>query len=213
MSIYNFLGVIVMTLLNHNPSVSPSHSGVSGRRSDKEGVAVRVSRLALVGSGLLGTLVLGLQPMVASAATTVTTFQVAATVPSSCTATIDTLNFGNYDGSHDVISTTIIKPAGCNVTYTIALNTGVNADTTTTPPTRRLASGGNFIAYNLYQDQAYTIPWGDGTGGTSTLIVGGTGATLASLNQPITIYGKIPAMVTAPAPGLYTDTLTATITF
>ena len=61
--------------------------------------------------------------------------------------------------------------------------------------------------YQLFSDQNRTVPWGDGTNGTTTL--GGTGAGTA---QSITIYGRVPQQPT-PQAGAYSDTVTATITY
>ena len=67
--------------------------------------------------------------------------------------------------------------------------------------------GGGAVNYQLYTDSARSIPWGDGTAGTS--MVTGTGSGNA---QTINVYGQVPAQAT-PAPGSYSDTITATIVF
>ena len=69
------------------------------------------------------------------------------------------------------------------------------------------AGGGGTVGYQLYVDAAHTTPWGDGTAGTSMATGGGTGN-----QQVVNVYGVVPAQTT-PAPGNYSDTITATISF
>ncbi|WP_082508426.1 Csu type fimbrial protein [Burkholderia sp. Leaf177] len=88
--------------------------------------------------------------------------------------------------------------------YKITLDGGVNG---TVAARNMLRPGGAKIGYQLYTDQQFATPWGDGSAGTSTVTRTGTG-----LAQVITVYGRVPAQTT-PAPGTYTDTITATISF
>ncbi len=88
--------------------------------------------------------------------------------------------------------------------FQIALNGGVSGSVTARTMQR---TGGGSVSYQLYRDSAFTQPWGDGTGGTT--MATGTGSGFA---QAITIYGRVPAQTT-PAPGNYSDTITATISF
>ncbi|KVG36948.1 spore coat protein U domain-containing protein [Burkholderia ubonensis] len=89
--------------------------------------------------------------------------------------------------------------------YQIALNAGGSGNVAAR--TMQRSGGGGAVGYQLYQDAGHTTPWGDGTGGTS--MATGTGSGLA---QSVTIYGRVPAQTT-PAPGNYSDTITATISF
>ncbi|VVD92517.1 secreted pili protein involved in motility and biofilm formation [Pandoraea eparura] len=66
---------------------------------------------------------------------------------------------------------------------------------------------GTNVGYQLYLDSGYATIWGDGSSGTSLLSGIGTG-----LVQFIPIYARVPSQST-PAPGVYTDTVTATIQF
>ncbi|WP_175730308.1 Csu type fimbrial protein [Burkholderia ambifaria] len=88
--------------------------------------------------------------------------------------------------------------------FQIALNGGVSGSVVARTMQR---TGGGSVSYQLYQDSGHTQPWGDGTGGTS--MATGTGSGFA---QAITVYGRVPAQAT-PAPGNYSDTITATISF
>lgn len=89
--------------------------------------------------------------------------------------------------------------------FQIALNGGSSSNVAAR--TMQRSGGGGSVGYQLYRDAGYTQPWGDGTGGTS--MATGTGSGLA---QAITVYGRVPAQAT-PAPGNYSDTITATISF
>lgn len=88
--------------------------------------------------------------------------------------------------------------------FQIALNGGASGSVAARTMQR---TGGGSVAYQLYQDSGHTQPWGDGTGGTT--MATGTGSGFA---QAIAIYGRVPAQAT-PAPGNYSDTITATISF
>jgi spore coat protein U-like protein len=62
------------------------------------------------------------------------------------------------------------------------------------------------LNYELFRDSARTLNWGN-TIGTDT--VAGTGNGLA---QTLTVYGRILGSQLV-APGAYTDTVTATLTY
>jgi spore coat protein U-like protein len=69
------------------------------------------------------------------------------------------------------------------------------------------AGGSEQVRYQLYQNAAYTTPWGDGTGGTATVTGTGTGT-----SQAISVYARVLPQAT-PSAGNYTDTIVATITY
>ena len=70
-------------------------------------------------------------------------------------------------------------------------------------------SSPNQLQYNLYKDAAYAQIWGNGTGGTVTLVNTNSGSGVGPTH---TIYGRIPAGQDLPV-GVYTDTIVITITF
>jgi spore coat protein U-like protein len=88
--------------------------------------------------------------------------------------------------------------------YRIALDGGRSGSVTVRKMKRWR---GGSIDYQLYLNSAHTLPWGDGTGGTSMVAATSTGEV-----QTIPLYGVVPAQTT-PAPGKYRDTITATISF
>lgn len=146
------------------------------------------------------------------AATATGTFQVTATVLSSCTVTGTTLNFGsNIDpiaASVPLDSSSTLSVICSNTTpYTVALNAGTNAGGGTSFTSRAIKNGTSTLGYQLYKDSSRTTVWGDGTSSTST--TAGTGSGSA---QSLTIYGRLPSLSGA-VPGNYTDTVTVTITY
>ncbi|WIM09052.1 MAG: Sigma-fimbriae tip adhesin [Enhydrobacter sp.] len=146
----------------------------------------------------------GLPAELAEAAGTATaTFQVTATVQATCNISATNLAFGTYAGAQTDATSTVTVTC----TNTTAWNVGLNAGTCgATVTTRCMANGAAQLNYALYRDSARTQNWGQ-TVGTDTLTGTGNGAAQAN-----TVYGRIPAGQ-FPAPGAYTDTITATVSF
>ena len=69
-----------------------------------------------------------------------------------------------------------------------------------------MTSGGATINYSLYTDSGRSTVWGN-TVGTDTVSATGNGAA-----QSFTVYGQVP-LQTTPAPALYTDTITLTVSY
>lgn len=142
------------------------------------------------------------------AATATATFQVDATVVSSCSVSATNHSFGNYDplaalpatGTSTVtVQCTLLTP------YNIALNPGGGTGATVTA--RKMTKGGSdTLTYSLYRDAAHALVWGE-TIGTDTLAFVGTG-----LAEPHLVYGQIPARQNV-NPGTYNDTITVTVNF
>ncbi|MFT7775004.1 spore coat U domain-containing protein [Roseateles sp.] len=153
-----------------------------------------------------------LLPALASAGTASNTFQVQATVTTSCTVSGTTLNFGaSIDPLAAVTpldATSTLTVVCTNTTpYTIALNAGVNAGGASNFSTRKMKSGSNTLGYQLYTDTGRSTVWGDGTASSSTSAGTGTGSA-----QTLTIYGRLPSLANV-VPGSYTDTVTVTVSY
>lgn len=139
--------------------------------------------------------------LAASPATT--TFNVTATVLSSCNVTATDLAFGNYDptaGNLDS-SSTITATCTAGTTYAIALGEGQN-----TNRQMKHASGPELLDYELYQPDGYNTVWGGVSGAT----VPQTSTTGAPVNY--TVNGRVTGgqYVTA---GAYTDEVLVTVTY
>ncbi|GGP37365.1 Csu type fimbrial protein [Shewanella saliphila] len=92
----------------------------------------------------------------------------------------------------------------CNTSlaYSVALDDGSNPQA----GQRRVSRGGlDFVNYELYQDAARSVRWGEGP---QSQALTGTGAV-----QPLTIYGRVLAGQTTPAAGNYLDTVRMTISW
>jgi spore coat protein U-like protein len=153
---------------------------------------------------ILAFLVLGLVSMPAMASTQTTTFQVTATVVATCTISAAALPFGNYTGSLASATSNITVTCTNTTPYTVGLNAGTSSGATVT---NRSMTGpaSALLGYKLFSDSGYTTNWGNTTGSW----VSGTGSGAA---QPLPVYGQIPAGEYV-APGAYSDTITATITY
>lgn len=138
------------------------------------------------------------------AATATGTIAVTATVLSTCTVAALPLAFGNYASIALPATTTLTVSCSLNTTYTVGLDAGTGNSASTA--LRKMTNGANTLNYQLFKDAARTQNFGN-TAGTDT--VSGTGNGLA---QVITVYGQVVASQ-FPAVGLYSDLVTATLTY
>jgi spore coat protein U domain-containing protein, fimbrial subunit CupE1/2/3/6 len=164
----------------------------------------RVMKSALPAAAL-GLLVLGVATQSAVAATVTTTFGVTATVQATCLVSATPLAFGTYTGAV-ANSTSAVSVTCTNTTpYNVGLSAGLATGSTVT--TRKMTGPASaLLGYALFSDAARTVNWGQ-TIGTDTVTGTGNGAA-----QAITVYGQATAGQFV-APGAYTDTITATITY
>jgi spore coat protein U-like protein len=148
-------------------------------------------------------------PAVAFAQTsTSTNFTVQITIQAACQInSAANLNFGTNGvlaANVDATSQIIVQ---CTTGTPFSLGLSAGAGTGATVTTRLMTGPASAtIAYSLYRDAAHSLVWGN-TVGTDRLTGTGTGAA-----QPFTVYGRVGPQNT-PAPGTYTDTVTATLTY
>lgn len=148
-------------------------------------------------------------PHAAQAATTTTNLNVTATVTANCTASSTPVAFGsvdvtsgsNFDSTGQV---TVTCTNGTSWSAAAGVGTGAGASFAS----RKMTSGGNLLDYSLYTDAPRSNVWGDGTGGTATVINTGTGSA-----QNFSVYGRVPLGQTAVPIGAYSDTVLVTITY
>jgi spore coat protein U-like protein len=132
-------------------------------------------------------------------------FQVTAVVQANCTLSATPLAFGTYTGALTNATSTLTISCTKNTAYNVGLSAGLATGATVT--TRKMSGpGAALLAYSLFRDAGHTQNWGN-TVGTNTQAGTGSGSA-----QPLTVYGQIPASQVA-APGSYTDTITATVTY
>ena len=159
----------------------------------------RKKMAALVASVVI--LLGGSQGATASSATT--TFQVTASVVSSCTISATNLAFGGYTLAQLDAQSSLTVTCTNGAAYKVALSAGNGSGATVAA--RKMSSGSNTLTYSLYRDSARSTVWGTTTADSAS----GTGNGAA---QTLVVYGRIPANQSSPI-GSYTDTITATITF
>jgi spore coat protein U-like protein len=139
--------------------------------------------------------------------TTAFPFTSSATIINDCTIVANNVNFGSAGVLANAVSATGSVSTTCTNgdAYRISLNGGGTGNVAARAMSRQ--GGGGAATYQLYLDAAHSVPWGDGTTGTN--MYSGTGSGVA---QSATIYGLVPVQAT-PAPGNYSDTITATVMF
>ncbi|HKU96359.1 MAG TPA: spore coat U domain-containing protein [Vineibacter sp.] len=138
------------------------------------------------------------------AQTATTSFTVTANVIAACVVAAANLAFGDYNPTSATAldgSTTVTVTCTPGTNYTIALNNGANFTTT-----RRMASGANFLGYELYKDSGRTQRWGSSGGEILT-----PGSPAGITPSPFTVFGRVPATQAVPTGG-YLDTVGVTVT-
>lgn len=150
----------------------------------------------------IASLALATAPVTAATATA--SFAVTATVQATCAITATPLAFGNYSGVQADATSTISVTCTNTTPYNIGLGAGAGSGATVAA--RKMTSGAALLNYSLSRDSGRTLNWGN-TVATDTL--GGTGNGAV---QPLTVYGRIAAGQFV-APGSYTDTIIATVTY
>jgi spore coat protein U-like protein len=167
---------------------------------------MRIIRNLALSTALITTGVVGLAggSMQAGAATATATIAVSATVLSFCTISALPLLFGNYSSILLDVNTTVTIACTATTPYNVGLDLGTG--TGATVALREMTNGTSTLGYQLFSDSAYSVQWGP-TVGTNTVAGVATG-----LLTNLTVYGQIPANELA-TPGLYADTVTATITY
>ena len=138
----------------------------------------------------------------ANAATDTKNLAVTMTITGACdisTGAATSVDFGSQaSGGADKTATgNLIVNCSTGQAYAVTLGNGANFSVT-----RRMKSGTNYIAYDLFSDASFATAW------TS---VSGTGT---GINQNIPVYGKVlAASYATSAPGTYNDSVVATVTY
>jgi spore coat protein U-like protein len=128
--------------------------------------------------------------------------------PSCQNITVSNLAFGAYNPFHSApldSAGTISYDCPPPLTPVVSMSRGAFAGSYS-PRIMLNFSSFDVLAYNVYQDAARTIVWGDGTGGTRTL------SAPRGSSQSVTFYGRVPPGQDV-SPGSYFDFLTVTFNF
>ena len=159
----------------------------------------RAGTLSLIAFG-----VLALSGTQARAITSTAAFAISVTVQSSCQVSTSALSFGTYTGALGLASATLTLTCTDSTSYNVGLSAG--STTGAAVGKRQMASGTGRLAYALFSDSGRSVNWGE-TVGTDT--VAGRGCGLA---QALTLYGRVAAGQLV-QPGIYSDTIIATVTY
>jgi len=133
------------------------------------------------------------------------------TLPSSTA-----LAFGSYNPVNGLPTTAIasvvvtcsaIVSIATNITFVLTLNAGSSGSVTN----RSMIGSTNNLPYNVYESASYTTVWDNVTGVTGMIPLSTIGILT---NGSATVYGYGRILASQPvAAGLYTDSLTITVTF
>jgi spore coat protein U-like protein len=96
-----------------------------------------------------------------------------------------------------------------NVRLRLAISAGSSG--TTGQRQMRQAGAPTPLLYNLYEDAAYTVVWTATTGGRPDEFLTIAPRSTAEVRRPI--FGRIPGRQTTVVPGVYSDTLVATVRY
>jgi spore coat protein U-like protein len=136
-------------------------------------------------------------------------FTASATVVSNCKTTTSDLNFGSVSSmaAGPITGTSTLNVQCTNGTpYQIGLSNGLNS-TGGTNRFMKSASTADLVRYDLYQNAARSIRWGNNNAAGGDTLNNQTGS---GVYTPITIYGQAFPTATVTA-GNYSDTVTVTL--
>lgn len=131
----------------------------------------------------------------------------------ACTVSSSGIAFGSYNpfatSPDDATGTIVLNcSAGSGSgAYGVALSVGGGGSYAA----RRMSSGSNLMAYQVYTSAARTTIWGNGTPGTAAVSAGDNRPQVGG-STSLTVYGRIAAQLVV-APGSYTDVLTITVNY
>lgn len=147
----------------------------------------------------------------AFAGTATDTMAVTATISASCTITASPLAFGSLVSTNAAVTdaaTSVDVTCTSDSPYNIGFDYGANI---LGFYTRRMASGANYLTYEVYTDAGRTTAFGPVSSyGSSNNY--NSPATGNAITRTIDIYGRIPIQTT-PASGSYSDTLTVSVNY
>lgn len=135
--------------------------------------------------------------------------------PGTCTMMATNINFGTFTGTQvtGTGSITLVCSGGSN-NNTVQIGLSFGSSTQNFPNStanRMLHNGSNILVYQIYTTSAHTTIWGDGSGGTSRPTIN---VNYAAGNPPVTVVTVTFGVLfsgTLPAPGEFTDLITATL--
>lgn len=143
----------------------------------------------------------------AYAATSTSSIAVSVSILPACSVTATPVSFSNWPGRTQLANGSINVTCASGTPYSIAVDGGLHH----VGAARNVSDGVNAMNYGLYRDAALTSEFGDGVTHTAGAAI--TGQLGSGATQALTVYGKILPGVSLPPAGLYTDTVTVTVTY
>lgn len=136
---------------------------------------------------------------------------VGAAILGQCTVSASGVAFGVYDSS---VPTALTSTGSISVSCTLVTNASpvaidLSSGASGSFSTRTMSNGIDILNYNLFQDIAQTMIWGDGTGGSTEF---SAKVTPGKPTLTATIYGLLPASQDVGA-GSFLDTITVTVNY
>ncbi|WP_349742710.1 Csu type fimbrial protein [Roseateles cavernae] len=135
----------------------------------------------------------------------------------SCTVGTTPLLFGSYNPlahGHTDSSASIKVDCGGVAGLLIPYNVAISAGGSGSFANRHMSLGAHQLGYNLYTDAARSTVWGDGTAATLLMSASITLDVLGlAPQQTHWVYGRLPGRQLGAVPGIYTDTLSVTLTY
>ena len=121
------------------------------------------------------------------------------------------LSFGAYNPGQianlDVMGSVTLQCRG-NFTAQLSMSVGTGSGASYATGRVLTSTAGTLLRYNLYTDASHTLVLGDGTNGSARITISGHNTTVTQV-----LWGRIPARQTAVLPGIYADTLIATVSY
>lgn len=144
--------------------------------------------------------------------TATSTVAVTMTVSADCAISAPPVSFGSaaFVGSFDPVAQTLTIRCSKDSAYTVGIDNGQNFSAS-----RRLASAGNYIAYEIYFPQGSQNRWGSlgAERRSSSAATTNAGIYTGTTSQTFTYGAQILTGQTTPPPGVYTDTLAVDVQF
>ena len=134
-----------------------------------------------------------------------------AAILGDCSVSAGGVAFGVYDAS---VPTPLTSTGTISVSCTLVTNASpvtidLSSGASGSFSTRTMSNGIDILNYNLFQDIAQTMIWGDGTGGSTRF---SAKVTPGRPTLTATIYGLLPASQDVGA-GSFLDTITVTVNY
>lgn len=133
----------------------------------------------------------------------------------ACTVATTSMSFGSINplgppvDSTGTVRVTCGGVAGLLIPYRVDIGPGHGGQITA----RRMSSGAHTLNYGVYQDAGRATVWGDPGAGTplnANILLNVLGWAPTAVH---TVYGRIPSGQVGTVPGVYSDTLTVTVTY